>query len=677
MALGRDAELEDALFLGEDWDAARFVAGLRAERTLETLEQDLEAYVASLDNTLVNIINNDYSSFLKLSSMLVDIDSLVAGLREPLNQLEHKVGAVRAVVATPLQAQQDIVDKLTYVREKKRLIQLCLSAWETLEKVERQVEELQVTTSQVVRGEALGRATQRLARVTFLAQENSELPVLRMVRAKARSLEQALIEELDKALVQAIEADHASIAVVLRAYVAIDQVEKAGHVFQDRVIKPNLERMFTQGKVDAGGARGLASGLAAVYRESLVFLNDSCRPVLDAVRDPEEGLQVDFVGSSMAQAAAAVIKDNLAFVYTSGVADTLFSSYRATEAFFGVLAALSADRSKVDAIATDVLQLWNLSVYIQLRSQEFAAQLDKALETPIDVDNLDPDADGLTIPASRQLLSCFLKCWGQGVYLGPVALKILKLAFQLITSFAAWAEASVGFFSGEQDQCDASKAWAGVPCEALVVLASDCTNLEAALHGHLDMVCDRVGPQDATHARKHVRKAFSDVVYPRLRALSQDANHAVHASLTSACNDRLLQGLKSVAPMYRMTNKPAPTDPSDYATQVLEPLQSFLGGPISANMGTQDRQACIEAVLGSLFSFFEEQAVQVLDEIKTTENALRRLKRNASARQMDSDKIKIQYRLDVESIARHAQDVGADLADIPSLAHLRDFLQQE
>ena len=52
------------------------------------------------------MIEDDYSSFLKLSSMLVNIDSMVAVLREPLVGMNEKVEALKDILRGPLEEQR-------------------------------------------------------------------------------------------------------------------------------------------------------------------------------------------------------------------------------------------------------------------------------------------------------------------------------------------------------------------------------------------------------------------------------------------------------------------------------------------------------------------------------------------------------------------------------------------
>jgi pentatricopeptide repeat protein len=121
----------DAELLRTDFDCEKFINSLLKEATFEALHHDLEAYVEQVNNELLAIINDDYSSFLELSRMLVHIDSAVAELRRPLVELETHIGKVQDVIAQPVAKQRDLRASLELVRYKRRLLELELFVWET------------------------------------------------------------------------------------------------------------------------------------------------------------------------------------------------------------------------------------------------------------------------------------------------------------------------------------------------------------------------------------------------------------------------------------------------------------------------------------------------------------------------------------------------------------------
>eukprot|EP00514_Thraustochytrium_sp_LLF1b_P005060 CAMPEP_0184508168 /NCGR_PEP_ID=MMETSP0198_2-20121128/619_1 /TAXON_ID=1112570 /ORGANISM="Thraustochytrium sp., Strain LLF1b" /LENGTH=719 /DNA_ID=CAMNT_0026897939 /DNA_START=204 /DNA_END=2363 /DNA_ORIENTATION=- len=709
---------DDDAFLAEGFQADVFVAeSRRSVNSLSELQQGLEDYIAKSDNALVNIINNDYAAFLKLSSMLVDIDALVAGLRQPLNQLEGKVVDVRNVVQEPLEAQEDLLAKLSFVQEKKRIIKLCLSARETLGHVEKQVLQLQNHSS--CDSEALGRASQRLARVAFLSQENQGLPMLRSIRAKARSLEHSLLEELDKALIQIArrqceeDEERASqtkeLAVVLRAYVAIDSTTHVGTAFKEKLVKPFLKELFTPGRVDGGGPRGGAKGLPELYREIISFINVRCRPIFDAINDPDEGLsQIDFVGDAIGPGVHESVKEHLESVFSSGDANTLLLSYRATWALFTVLTSLSKDPAKTENDASRTLDLWNLSVYVQLWTQSLFDRLDSALAKPVD-----PlvGENGAALFVTREVIACVESCWSEEHYLDKVGPQTFKLTLELLDRYLTWCMSAISSFSlvpkedihsveastneGEtrddgqtpkqntlvNDSGDSETAGKfiagafpdGVSPSLLAAVAADCTFMVNELLRFLPWVITKLyGARPEPEGEAAVRRAFTEILATRFEQASSEALASIESTLVKASSDALSSGLEGIPSMYRMTNKPMPTEPSGVSDKGFQPIEDFLQSSSASLLSEATRKSLLDRIFKQLVDLFASVSSRELQKVLNSEKALKRLNRGATNRAMDfsSDKIRVQYKIDLESMAAKVKANGASPTDTQGFSEL-------
>lgn len=81
--LGRmDLELcfNKAHFNRQDFDVDRFVSLARRRASLEKIQQDLRSYLRYLQNSMVELINDDYADFVNLSSNL-------AALKESIQKI--------------------------------------------------------------------------------------------------------------------------------------------------------------------------------------------------------------------------------------------------------------------------------------------------------------------------------------------------------------------------------------------------------------------------------------------------------------------------------------------------------------------------------------------------------------------------------------------------------------
>lgn len=69
-----------AHFNRPDFDLDRFVSLARRRATLDQIQQDLRTYLRYLQNSMVELINDDYADFVNLSSNL-------AALKESINKI--------------------------------------------------------------------------------------------------------------------------------------------------------------------------------------------------------------------------------------------------------------------------------------------------------------------------------------------------------------------------------------------------------------------------------------------------------------------------------------------------------------------------------------------------------------------------------------------------------------
>jgi hypothetical protein len=76
-----------------------FIADCRRRVPLESVLKDLEAYSTSLQNELIQLINQDYTDFVSLSTNLVGLDGIIHNhLRQPLASMKQRLGSVRSVL---------------------------------------------------------------------------------------------------------------------------------------------------------------------------------------------------------------------------------------------------------------------------------------------------------------------------------------------------------------------------------------------------------------------------------------------------------------------------------------------------------------------------------------------------------------------------------------------------
>lgn len=67
-----------------------FVSSCRHHASLESLRTDLGVYFNTLKSALIELINQDYADFLRLSANLVGVDKVIGNVANPLVDVQQQ-----------------------------------------------------------------------------------------------------------------------------------------------------------------------------------------------------------------------------------------------------------------------------------------------------------------------------------------------------------------------------------------------------------------------------------------------------------------------------------------------------------------------------------------------------------------------------------------------------------
>jgi len=628
-----------------------------------------------------------------------------------------------------LEEQKQLKRELASAQFKRTLLELNCSAWDSLCKVENEVERFkhnqdgikkqhyeingkenrnEIKTSSEKNSTEnendstcqsttvdLERAAQRLAQVMFITSqsEHHDMPLLRQIAARTRGLEKSLTEQLEHALAAEIvpedvtdefstgnekrEVNKDALTRILRSYVAINKVNAANEVIRRLLILPILEKTFTFGRLD-GGVRGSCLGLGSMYSDVLKFVIAECTPIVQVIKATNEGLaeQFDLVGNGIGESVHEILITNLTDVFSSGVADTLHYSYTATEAFFKVLSRISLNPDYTMQICKRTLANWNLDVYLELRTLEMMTSLEETLEESV-LEHIWYMHDNEDVPyvlaSTRSLWTNFLKCRDkEKIFLQPVAAGLFKISLQLLHCYTSWAEdgskQSTNLNAWEQDK---------VPCKIRVYLAKDCESLsQRLLETEVNLLRGYIyGGREINDddCEDHISRALKSIS-DRLLVVSETCFDTIKKSLGEECVEGLAQHLKSTVGIYRLSNHKAPSKASSFVSTILKPYKDFLEEHPneSKDMGVN--------VVGHVAKEYASQANKICEEVKNTEAALRRFRKNKnkdkdSTLPSTAESLKLQFKLDMQELRKCAIEVGVDVENISEFQRLEKLFE--
>lgn len=208
----------------------------------------------------------------------------------------------------------------------------------------------------------------------------------------------------------------------------------------------------------------------------------------------------------------------------------------------------------------------------------------------------------------------------------------------------------------------------------------------AVVYSDVEILGERLGAELASMVRMEVTNglgasdlsaidsAFADAVSNLISVLPAVAEK-ISGLITKNCIDSL-QPLRGILATYRMTNRPAPTQPSRFVPNVLKPLRQFLADP-RLKISGEARKSITALVIESTVNRYFEMATDLLSNVRRAADTLKRLNigrqdRTTSAvgSNAEMDKITMQLYLDVRKFGADIQSLGVSTDAIPAYQRL-------
>eukprot|EP01023_Acetabularia_acetabulum_P061307 TRINITY_DN7401_c0_g2_i1.p1 TRINITY_DN7401_c0_g2~~TRINITY_DN7401_c0_g2_i1.p1 ORF type:complete len:293 (+),score=61.17 TRINITY_DN7401_c0_g2_i1:804-1682(+) len=271
----------------------------------------------------------------------------------------------------------------------------------------------------------------------------------------------------------------------------------------------------------------------------------------------------------------------------------------------------------------------------------------------------------------KEVLKCLQQCYSDKVYLSALAHRFLNLSLQLIARYTSWLREAAT--RGVTSRLDELPTWARTAThEDIVVAANDA--LIVAQFVENEYLQQVVLPTVTLDVNEVVEEAYNGVVSELQQAVAQILAPVI-VSLCDKSNP-ILQQMKGITAMYRMTNRQPPSKPSLYVSKVLKTLESFITTNKVQN-SSYAKQQIVYGVVDGLTKKFNDLANEHLGAIQKSEESLKRLKKagpqleSGSSKEMSNlDKIGLQFFLDVKEHGRQISLQGMDPAQLGSYQEL-------
>ncbi|BGP23394.1 hypothetical protein JCM10295v2_002290 [Rhodotorula toruloides] len=408
-------------------------------------------------------------------------------------------------------------------------------------------------------------------------------------------------------------------------------------------------------------------------------------------------------------------------IYAAGRPTVFHQNYLLTTAFVSCIESLSPTLARLTSLRshstyTTLLKRFQLPVYFQLRFKDAVTSVERAFE--VGQASGGGGAGGFVMSESEAAFKALRRCWDEDVWLEELAGRFWRLTLQIVSRYRTWlndrvpryvlptsassanlaaaapgSPASRASFDGDRSRLAVS-AGNSRPATPGPVSGNDEVSEETTLRQLTMLIAD------AQTMERRVFNLFEERIRGRLPPdVRDDAGDVMRESLSSVtavvpslssqittilikrCAEHL-KLVRSVASQVRASTRKGPSEPSYFVHNILKEVRAYLGGPgrvVEEELRRRLATVVVEDIAGRYTSILSTQ--------KKTEDSLRWLKKGrqglsffgraaASASPAedggsDDDRVKMQMMLDVETLAKDAEELGVDIEGSEAVRTLR------
>eukprot|EP00798_Chlamydomonas_sp_ICE-L_P020243 gene20243-26994_t len=312
-------------FLAEDFNEESCVADLRRYVPLATLQTELQNYLGVLKTKLVEVINEDYSDYVGLSSRLSNMDGAILRMRKPLMELKDKLNVIQEAVKSELLALNQGLKRRKEVATSRSLLELLQELAHLASKVEKLLLEVKGAEGGAdldSHSRLLERVAGEVSRLSFQANRGQDLAFVKLMEPRIMSCRNELEQHLAMALESSLkERQHAAALHCLHAYVELGDARPAEATLSRVVVGPLVQKIVTQHK-----------------KSHPRTVREEAGPVLSGSLSPQSGLRIfDFLGNVLLKEVQDALASSLPGIFSPGVPPALHANFLACMRFLDEL----------------------------------------------------------------------------------------------------------------------------------------------------------------------------------------------------------------------------------------------------------------------------------------------------------------------------------------------------
>ncbi|KAL7683081.1 putative COG complex component, COG2, oligomeric Golgi complex, subunit 2 [Plasmopara halstedii] len=487
------------------------------------------------------------------------------------------------------------------------------------------------------------------------------------------------------------DRDHAFSAVtlsfLLRAYVLLNKSRIPEEMITRLIVQPFIEEHLTRSKLD-GRIRGSCEGIAHIYESILHFITSKFSATLALpICQVDSKCSVDILGNAIWKPIQEHLSTKHEVIFQAADSWRFHQCYTMSMRFLADVedrfctSEIVKIRFRSHESVVQFKEKWNIEVYFQLQAVKLASSLEKSIG--IKRDNLtfsdaqnsticSDGALGLTFESSKCLWQAMHDCWSDHTFLAPLLSSFCKLCVQLLTYYIdIWTEPLLTTVAeinnGSVVDIDAMSLVVLPSYEDVLFAASDFHLLHEKISNDLQSIVESriCAFIDDNHA------FVIDLFQEPLASLANLEASCWSTAVTNVIADckKVLPAIRTVKGQYQMTNKPSPSTPSSYISNIVRPIQEFFR-TWGVYFDVDKKQNLLQAIVEEVCNFYLTLSLELLRSASELEESLRsrKLQRRLGSSSnrgnnviTDTEKMRMQLLLDLKAMEREVVALGLNV----------------
>lgn len=251
-----------------------------------------------------------------------------------------------------------------------------------------------------------------------------------------RNVEKSLVDRVNTKFL--VSFTNENVDVLTRCLYMYDNLHKQSEaeiVFQTKVVRPLMERIFTESNLEKHN-----QNLDSLYDEVLVFLDVKMKILYQILHRNTDLVGYNFTYNSFWKEFNQQSLQRLPNITAPGNPDLFQKRFQTSWQMLRKIAAHCGNENLVvtDDTFQEHLRKFNLPVYYEIRYQKIAGNLESLIVSGLDNFYESEGTNNSKIKLTTALIQSVSQCYDCDIYLDQLADQFLKLSMMLLSRYVKW-----------------------------------------------------------------------------------------------------------------------------------------------------------------------------------------------------------------------------------------------